>query len=660
MSTPDVETIVVGAGVVGLAVARALAEAGHEVHGARAARADRLGNQLAQQRGDPRRHLLSAGQPARDAVRARQGAALPLLRGATACRTPRCGKLLVATHESQLPKLAAIKETAAKNGVTDLEPIGGNAARDLEPELSCVAALISPSTGIIDSHGLMLALEGHIEATRRLGRAALPGRAHRAHAARPLPADHRRRQRRAPSPAATSCCRRACMPSKLAATLDFGDGYRPPADLLRQGPVLRALRPLAVQAPHLSAAGRRLARPACHRRHRRALQVRPRHRMDRRHRLQLRAGEAGRSSWTSSAATIRASTPTRLHADYTGIRPKLYREGEPVPDFAIHGADKHGHEASSRSTASRAPASRRRWRSARRWRACCLARKPVGRDRGRAPLNRRLPWRPRAGRRLRAAARASASSATCRSRRSRTRGRRRRSRSSPSTARTTSRRSGSSCTMPSRSNMPMMRTRLVSLNRPMKRVDDAGDHQLQRLRQDDEPHLLRVGEAERIGRLELPARDGLQAAADDLGQIGGREQRHPISARSSLSMVTPAGRNSGSITEAMNSTVISGTPRTNSMKPTETQRTIGIFERRPSASRMPSGNGAGDADAGDDQRHEQAAPQIGRHVRQAEHAADQQDEGEDRKDDEHVDRRSRACPARAGSSAARARRGPAT
>ena len=76
----------------------------------------------------------------------------------------RCGKLLVATHESQLPKLAAIRETAARNGVTDLEPIGGNAARALEPELACVAALISPSTGIVDSHGLMLALEGHVEA----------------------------------------------------------------------------------------------------------------------------------------------------------------------------------------------------------------------------------------------------------------------------------------------------------------------------------------------------------------------------------------------------------------------------------------------------------------------------------------------------------------
>src|SRR5262249_23647668 len=76
----------------------------------------------------------------------------------------RCGKLLGATHAGQPSQLAAIKETAERNGVTDLEPLGADAARMLEPELACVAALVSPSTGIIDSHGYMLALEGHIEA----------------------------------------------------------------------------------------------------------------------------------------------------------------------------------------------------------------------------------------------------------------------------------------------------------------------------------------------------------------------------------------------------------------------------------------------------------------------------------------------------------------
>ena len=64
----------------------------------------------------------------------------------------------------------------------------------------------------------------------------------------------------------------------------------------------------------------------------------------------------------------------------------------------------------------------------------------------------------------------------------------------------------------------------------------------------------------------------------------------PIIARNSLSKLMPSGRNNGSITDDMNSTVISGTPRQNSMKVTHTTFTAGIFERRPKASRMPSGN----------------------------------------------------------------------
>ncbi len=63
----------------------------------------------------------------------------------------------------------------------------------------------------------------------------------------------------------------------------------------------------------------------------------------------------------------------------------------------------------------------------------------------------------------------------------------------------------------------------------------------------------------------------------------------PTSARMSLSKFTPSGRNSGNMTEAMNSTVISGTPRISSIKPTQSIRTIGMVERRPSASTIPSG-----------------------------------------------------------------------
>jgi L-2-hydroxyglutarate oxidase LhgO len=71
--------------------------------------------------------------------------------------------LVVATEESEIPALEAIITTAAANGVDDLEMMGPNQAIALEPELSCVAAVLSPSTGIIDSHSLMVSYQGDLE-----------------------------------------------------------------------------------------------------------------------------------------------------------------------------------------------------------------------------------------------------------------------------------------------------------------------------------------------------------------------------------------------------------------------------------------------------------------------------------------------------------------
>ena len=76
----------------------------------------------------------------------------------------RCGKLIVATEEKQLSFLEEIGQRARANGVGDLEWFSKETALQLEPELSCVAALHSPSTGIIDSHALMLAYLGDAEA----------------------------------------------------------------------------------------------------------------------------------------------------------------------------------------------------------------------------------------------------------------------------------------------------------------------------------------------------------------------------------------------------------------------------------------------------------------------------------------------------------------
>ncbi len=70
----------------------------------------------------------------------------------------KCGKLTVATNQAELDKIQAIDVQGGINGVEGLELIGGNAARAMEPELSCIGALYSPETGIIDGHRYKLAL----------------------------------------------------------------------------------------------------------------------------------------------------------------------------------------------------------------------------------------------------------------------------------------------------------------------------------------------------------------------------------------------------------------------------------------------------------------------------------------------------------------------
>ena len=378
----DVETIVIGAGVVGLAVARALAMAGHEVMVLE--QHELIGSETSSRNSE----VIHAGiyyppGSLRATLCVRGKELLYRFCAENGVAHARCGKLLVATHESQLPKLAAIRETAAKNGVTDLEPIGGNAARDLEPELACVAALISPSTGIVDSHGLMLALEGHVEANGGSVVLRCPVERIERDAAGPFRLttggdSAGRHHLREPRHSA------GLHASKLARTLDYGDALPPARDLLRQGPVLRALRPLAVQAPHLPAARRRLARPARHRRHRRALQVRPRHRVDGGHRLQLPAREArqvprfhpqllsGPRREPPARRLHRASAPSSTaKASRCPTSPSTARIGTARRDW-------------SRSTASRAPASPQRWRSARWWRRCWA----VGRNKAIAALRR--------------------------------------------------------------------------------------------------------------------------------------------------------------------------------------------------------------------------------------------------------------------------------
>lgn len=163
MPTPDsVDCAVVGAGVVGLAAARALAAAGREVVVLEAA--DAIGTATSSRNSE----VIHAGLyypqgslKARLCVDGRKR--LYAYLDAHGIDVDRCGKLIVATEEAELPALAALERTAATNGVDDLRRLSGREARAMEPNLRCVAALLSPSSGIFDTHAYMLALQGDAE-----------------------------------------------------------------------------------------------------------------------------------------------------------------------------------------------------------------------------------------------------------------------------------------------------------------------------------------------------------------------------------------------------------------------------------------------------------------------------------------------------------------
>jgi L-2-hydroxyglutarate oxidase LhgO len=157
------DAVVVGAGVVGLAVARALAMAGREVVVLEAE--DAIGTHTSSRNSE----VIHAGiYYPKGSLKARSCVAGKelLYEYCVAHGVPhrRSGKLIVATNQAQEKELLSIQEKAHANGVTDVVWMTRAQVLALEPELSCVAGLYSPSTGIIDSHALMLAYLGDAEA----------------------------------------------------------------------------------------------------------------------------------------------------------------------------------------------------------------------------------------------------------------------------------------------------------------------------------------------------------------------------------------------------------------------------------------------------------------------------------------------------------------
>lgn len=158
-----IDATVIGGGVVGLAIARALALAGRETLLLEAT--GKVGAETSSRNsevihagiyyppGSLKARLCTAGRDA-----------LYRFCGERGVPHKRLGKLIVATEEGQEIKLAQIEASARRCGVANLVRMTGVEARALEPDLTCVAALLSPSTGIVDSHALMLALQGEAEA----------------------------------------------------------------------------------------------------------------------------------------------------------------------------------------------------------------------------------------------------------------------------------------------------------------------------------------------------------------------------------------------------------------------------------------------------------------------------------------------------------------
>jgi L-2-hydroxyglutarate oxidase LhgO len=156
------QILVVGAGVVGLAVARAAALAGHEVivaeqasgigHGISSRNSEVIHAGIYYPSGSLRAHHCPRGRRMLYDYCAAHG--VP---------HRKCGKLIVATNDTEAAKLEALLAQALANGCENLGLIAAGEARRMEPALACIGALNSPETGIIDSHSYMRALQGDFE-----------------------------------------------------------------------------------------------------------------------------------------------------------------------------------------------------------------------------------------------------------------------------------------------------------------------------------------------------------------------------------------------------------------------------------------------------------------------------------------------------------------
>lgn len=329
------DILVVGAGIVGLAVARALARRGHAVVVAESEGS--IGTGISARNSE----VIHGGMyyPA-GSLRARHcvaGAAL-LYAFCESHGVPHraCGKLIVATDETERPAIEAIAARGEANGVPGLRLLDGAEARRLEPNLACVAALHAPGTGIVDSHALMLALQGDLEDaggaiafdTAVAGLARVDGRWAVTVQGEVLPFD--------------AVVNAAGLGAQaLAASVEGYPAARIPRQILAKGSYFgctgrpafsRLIYPAPVEGGlgiHLTLdlAGRMRFGPD----------------VEWVEELDYRVDPGRAAAFTQAIRRYWPGLPDgALTPDYAGIRPKLTGPGEPAADFRMEGPAEHG------------------------------------------------------------------------------------------------------------------------------------------------------------------------------------------------------------------------------------------------------------------------------------------------------------------------------
>ncbi|GIX23683.1 MAG: dehydrogenase [Caldimonas sp.] len=343
MSLDRVDAVVVGAGVVGLAAARALALRGLETLVLEAETAIGTGTSSRNSEVIHAGLYYPAGSwKARLCVMGK--AWLYEYCAGRAVDHRRCGKLVVATSVQQHAALQALMAQAAAHGVHDLRWLCAEEARALEPALACTAAVWSPSTGIVDSHGLMLALQGDLEAAGGVVALNSPVRRVRctdagfdveAGADEPMRLGARVLINAAGLWAPALAARIEGLPAEQVPRAYFAKGSY--FALSGRCPFSRLIYPVPEAAGlgvHLTLdlAGQARFGPDVQ-------WVQP----DGQGRFDYRVDPA-RVEWFE--AEIRRYWPElpagRLQPAYSGIRPKLQAPGEPGRDFHLHGPRDHG------------------------------------------------------------------------------------------------------------------------------------------------------------------------------------------------------------------------------------------------------------------------------------------------------------------------------